>query len=64
MPRRLSPSASRKSDLRPFFAEVRRVDVVQAVDGVHSEEVGRAILLCRQPLVPLDDVWPLARRFY
>jgi hypothetical protein len=53
-----------ESDVRPFFADVTRVDAVQAVDGVHSEEVGQAILLCRQPLVSLDDVWPLARRFY
>jgi 4-amino-4-deoxy-L-arabinose transferase-like glycosyltransferase len=53
-----------ESQLHPFFADVTRVDTVRAVDGVQSEEVGRTILICRQPLVPLDDVWPLARRFY
>ena len=53
-----------ESDARPLFAEVSRVASVQAVDGVRSEEVGRPILLCRGPLVPLDDIWPQARRFY
>ena len=43
---------------------VTRVDVVQPVDGVHSEEVGHAILICRQPVESLDDAWSLARRFY
>ena len=53
-----------ESQLRALFADVTRVDMVQAADGVQSEEVGRTILLCRQPLVPLDDVWPTAGRFY
>ncbi len=54
----------RQSDLRPYFASITQVGAVQPVDGVHSEEVGSLILLCRQPLVQLDDLWPLARRFY
>jgi hypothetical protein len=55
---------AQEPDVRQVFADVTRVGEVQAVDGVHNEEVGRAILLCRQPLVPLDEVWPLVRRFY
>jgi hypothetical protein len=51
-------------DMHRFFADVTRVDAVQAVDGVHNEEVGHAILICRQPVESLDDAWSLARRFY
>jgi hypothetical protein len=50
--------------MRRYFADVTRVDAVQPVDGVHSEEVGRAILICRNPFESLDDAWSLARRFY
>ena len=50
--------------MRGFFADVTRADTIQAVDGVHSEEVGRAILVCREPLVPFDEMWPLLRRMY
>jgi hypothetical protein len=53
-----------EADMRSLFADVTRVDAVQPVDGVRNEEVGRAILICRQPLESLDDAWPLARRFY
>jgi 4-amino-4-deoxy-L-arabinose transferase-like glycosyltransferase len=53
-----------EAEMRRFFADVTRVDAVQPVDGVHSEEVGHAILICRRPLESLDDVWTLARRFY
>jgi hypothetical protein len=53
-----------EAEMRRFFADVTRVDTVQPVDGVQSEEVGHAILICRQPLESLDDVWSVARRFY
>jgi hypothetical protein len=53
-----------ESDARRFFTDVTRVASVQPVDGVRNEEVGRPILLCRGPLVPLDDIWRQARRFY
>jgi 4-amino-4-deoxy-L-arabinose transferase-like glycosyltransferase len=53
-----------EAEMRRVFADVTRVDAVQPVDGVHNEEVGRTILICRQPLESLDDVWSLARRFY
>ena len=53
-----------ESDARRFFADVTRVGSVQPVDGVRNEEVGRAILVCRAPVVPLDEIWREARRFY
>jgi hypothetical protein len=34
---------------------------VQAVDGVHSEEVGRPILHCQQLFLSLDDAWTQLR---
>jgi hypothetical protein len=53
-----------ESDIRPLFRDVTRVASVQPVDGVRNEEVGRPILVCRGPLVPLDEIWLEARRFY
>jgi hypothetical protein len=52
-----------ESLMRGLFADVSLVGRVQAVSGVHNEEVGRAILLCREPMVPLDDAWPQLRNF-
>jgi 4-amino-4-deoxy-L-arabinose transferase-like glycosyltransferase len=46
-----------------LFADVSQVGIVESVDGVHSEEVGRPILVCRRPLVPLDAAWPSLRNF-
>jgi hypothetical protein len=53
-----------ESEMRQIFADVTRVATIQSVDGVRNEEVGRAILVCRRPVVPFDDAWVLARRFY
>jgi hypothetical protein len=44
-----------------LFAEVTVVDRVQPIDGVRTEEDGRPILLCRQPVISLDDAWPRLR---
>jgi Dolichyl-phosphate-mannose-protein mannosyltransferase len=49
-------------EMRGLFGNVTVVDTVQAVDGIRNEEVGRLILLCRQPTVPLDDAWQSLRR--
>jgi len=53
-----------ESQMRQIFADVTRVGTIQSVDGVRNEEVGRVILVCRHAVVPLDDAWALARRFY
>ena len=52
-----------EAEMHRLFAEVSLVGRVQAVSGVRNEEVGRAILLCRGPIVPLDDAWPQLRNF-
>jgi len=49
--------------LRQWFGEVTQVGTVPNVDGVHTSEAGGPILVCRQPRVPLDAVWPRARNF-
>jgi hypothetical protein len=46
--------------MRALDRDVQLVGTVASVDGVRNEEVGRTILLCRDPLVPLNDAW--ARR--
>jgi hypothetical protein len=47
--------------VRGACGEVTRLATIEAVDRVRNEEVGRPILLCRQPTVPLDDAWPQLR---
>ncbi|MBV9579003.1 MAG: hypothetical protein JO057_10470 [Chloroflexi bacterium] len=46
-----------------LFPDVNQVATVQSVDGVHNEEVGRLILLCRQPRVAIDVAWPYLQSF-
>jgi hypothetical protein len=52
-----------ESTMRRYFQDVMVVGQIQPVDGVRSEEVGRAILVCRDPLVPLDAAWAELRSF-
>jgi hypothetical protein len=47
--------------LHRLFVEVNQVATIEAVDGVDSEEVGRPIFICQQPLVTLDAAWPNLR---
>jgi hypothetical protein len=47
-----------ESSMRGLFADVSQVETVRSVDGVRTEETGRPVLLCRQPLGPLDAAWP------
>jgi hypothetical protein len=51
-----------ESAVRSVCGAVTRLATIEAVDGVRNEEVGRPILLCRDPAVSLDDAWPQLRR--
>jgi len=51
-----------QSEMRRLLGDVRVAATVQPVDGVRNEEVGRLILVCRQPILPLDSAWPQLRR--
>lgn len=46
------------SDVERSFADVEPVASITMPDGVRNEEVGRPILIARQPRVPFDQLWP------
>lgn len=50
-----------EAGMRRLFAEVTQIGTVQSVDGVRNEEVGRPILICRRPIVQLDEAWRALR---
>lgn len=47
--------------MRRLYNQVQVVDQIQSVDGVRNEEVGRLILLCRDPITSLDKAWSRLR---
>jgi len=53
----------RRDVVERYFADVRPVGRIAMPDGVENEEVGRPILVARQPRVPLDRAWPDLRRY-
>jgi 4-amino-4-deoxy-L-arabinose transferase-like glycosyltransferase len=53
-----------ETGMRRLFRDVTVVGAIASVDNVHNEEVGRPILVCRGPLVPLDEAWPQLRNFF
>jgi hypothetical protein len=53
----------READIRRLFSDVNVMVYIQPVSGVRGEEVGRPILLCRDPIIPLDEAWPGLRNF-
>ncbi|MBV9543738.1 MAG: hypothetical protein JOY61_05120, partial [Chloroflexi bacterium] len=52
-----------EAGVRRACADATLVGTIQAVDNVLNEEVGRPIMLCRRPIVPLDQSWPELRSF-
>lgn len=46
------------AELRRTFADVTVVSSITMPDGVRNQEVGEPIAIARDPLVPLDKVWP------
>jgi hypothetical protein len=50
-----------EAGMRRLYNQVQVVDHIQSVSGVRNEEVGRPILVCRDPITPLDEAWPRMR---
>jgi hypothetical protein len=46
-----------------YFADVRPAGTITMPYGVGNEEVGRQILVARQPRTPLDQAWPDLQRY-
>ena len=44
--------------LATFFGDVEQAGTVTNSYGLHNEEFGKPIWICRRPLLPLDQAWP------
>ena len=44
--------------LATFFGNIELADTITNSYGMHNEEYGRPIWICRDPLIPLDQAWP------
>ncbi len=49
--------------LQPWFSRVDEAATLGNRAGVRNEEVGRHVFVCREPRVPLDQVWPELHAF-
>jgi len=49
-------------DVRQVFADVEPAGTIAMPDGVGNEEVGKPILIAREPRAPLDRAWPAMPR--
>jgi hypothetical protein len=49
--------------VRRYFADVEPVATIRIPDGVRNEELGRPIIIARQPRVPLDKAWSQLKQF-
>jgi 4-amino-4-deoxy-L-arabinose transferase-like glycosyltransferase len=44
--------------LATFFGDIQQAGTITNSYGLRNEEYGKAIWICRSPLVPLDRAWP------
>jgi 4-amino-4-deoxy-L-arabinose transferase-like glycosyltransferase len=44
--------------LATIFGDIQEAGTITNSYGLHNEEYGKAIWICRSPLVPLDQAWP------
>jgi 4-amino-4-deoxy-L-arabinose transferase-like glycosyltransferase len=44
--------------LATFFGDIQQAGTITNSYGLRNEEYGKAIWICRSPLVPLDQAWP------
>ncbi|MDQ6774240.1 MAG: hypothetical protein M3024_14865, partial [Candidatus Dormibacteraeota bacterium] len=47
-----------RQDLEPLFADVKEVGTISNSYGVHNQEEGGPIFVCRSPRRPLWQAWP------
>jgi 4-amino-4-deoxy-L-arabinose transferase-like glycosyltransferase len=62
-PARMAPSTVivvgyQRSYLARIFGDIQQAGTITNSYGLHNEEYGKAIWICRSPLVPLDRAWP------
>jgi hypothetical protein len=66
-PARMSPDVViavgyERQDLEPLFADVTLVGTIGNSYGVHNQEAGRPVVVCRSPRRPLWQAWPSLKR--
>jgi hypothetical protein len=44
--------------LGAFFGDIQQASTITNSYGLHNEEYGQSIWICRSPLVALDKAWP------
>jgi hypothetical protein len=44
--------------LATFFGDIQQAATITNSYGLHNEEYGKSIWICRSPLVALDKAWP------
>lgn len=47
-----------RSFLMRWFGDIQEAGTITNALGIHNEEHGKTIWICRSPLVPLDKAWP------
>jgi 4-amino-4-deoxy-L-arabinose transferase-like glycosyltransferase len=52
-----------EDQLRPYFGQITRVGTVDTGYGIHTEEYGRAIYVCRQQRVSWSQLWPRIKTY-
>jgi hypothetical protein len=62
-PARMAPSTVivvgyQRGYLATIFGDIQQAGTITNSYGLRNEEFGKAIWICRSPLVPLDQAWP------
>jgi hypothetical protein len=62
-PARMAPSTVivvgyQREYLAAIFGDIQLAGTITNSYGLRNEEFGKAIWICRSPLVPLDKAWP------
>jgi 4-amino-4-deoxy-L-arabinose transferase-like glycosyltransferase len=52
-----------ESLLSTLFGSCIQVGLVSNTYGLHNEEYGSPLMVCRQPRMPLDELWPRLKAF-
>jgi len=53
----------RREELTPFFADVQLAANVTNTAGIHNNEFGAEIVICRGQRVPWAEIWPQIKQF-
>ncbi|HSS11379.1 MAG TPA: hypothetical protein VLL25_15945, partial [Acidimicrobiales bacterium] len=52
-----------EDELRPYFGQITRVGTLDTGSGIHTDEYGRPIYVCRQQRVSWAALWPRIKAY-